>query len=182
VSASNVDTALILLELLQPQTGELILDAGCGIGTASALLAERGASVIGVDSLGVLLEQARLTAPDVTFIEADLTEWEPPRPLDAIFASSVLSWIHPPDVMAKRFFGWLKPGGRLAATLGGANESARQLESYYEPAQKEFRRVLQRAGFEVDLIEKELGCLFVLAWRPEPAARRGLGAIFGSKP
>lgn len=167
----TVDPALVLIEILNPRQGERVLDAGCGIGTAAAQMSRAGAHVTGVDQLGVLLDQARIAAPESDFIEADLTAWQPAEPFDAIFACATLSWIQPADGMARRLFDWLKPGGRLAATLGGANESAKQLDAYYEPAPRDYRRVLERCGFRVEVLEQELGCLFVLAWRPEAPSK-----------
>ena len=38
-----------LIELLNPQPGERVLDIGCGTGHLTAIIAERGASGIGLD-------------------------------------------------------------------------------------------------------------------------------------
>jgi hypothetical protein len=59
----------------------------------------------------------------------------------------------------------LGPGGRLAAALGGANETARQLEAYYAPTPKEYSKLLKKAGFTVEVCEMRGDDLFVLARR-----------------
>ncbi len=49
----------ILARLPADLRGQRVLDAGCGTGTLSAILAERGAQVIGIDIAPQLLEVAR---------------------------------------------------------------------------------------------------------------------------
>ena len=51
-----------------------VLDAGCGTGRVAAELASRGADVVGVDVDASMLAAARRRAPDVPWIEADLTD------------------------------------------------------------------------------------------------------------
>ncbi|MBE0660714.1 MAG: class I SAM-dependent methyltransferase [Bryobacteraceae bacterium] len=161
-----MDPSSQLIELLQPQPGERILDLGCGIGELSARLASSGASITGLDRLGFLLEQARFKFPGVEFVESDFFDYTPPAPFDAVFAHAVLDWIQPPDRALKRIFQFLKPGGRLAAALGGANETARQLEAYYAPNLKDYAKLLKKAGFAVETCEMRGQDLFVLARRP----------------
>ena len=151
--------------LLAPKDGERILDLGCGIGEFTAQIAASGATVIGLDRLGVLLEQARFRNPGIEFIERDFAEYSPGVPFDAVFAHAVLDWISPPDRTAKRIRELLRPGGRMAAALGGANETARQLEDYYAPQPEEYAKLLNKAGFEVETCEMRGGDLFVLARR-----------------
>ena len=151
--------------MLGPQPGERILDAGCGIGGVTARLASSGATVTGLELVGALLEQARLRHPHVEFIEGDLLDFTPAQPFDAVFAHAVLPWVHPPERAARRIRDCLRPGGRLAATLGGANETARQLDGYYLPKPREYRKLLERAGFAEVEVEPEGDVLFVFALR-----------------
>ncbi len=154
-----------LIELLDPQPEELILDLGCGLGELSARIAEFGAKVIGLDRLGILLEQARYKYPGIEFVEADFFDYTPERQFDAVFAHAVLDWIRPPAQAVARIHQILGPGGRLAAAIGGANETARQLEAYYAPSPKEYSKVLKKAGFTVEVCEMKGNDLFVLARR-----------------
>lgn len=109
-----------LIGLLDPRPGERILDAGCGIGLAAARLAALGARVTAVDRDMAAIEQARRIAPGAELIGADLMEWTPPSPYDAILARGLLDWLSPAPAAAARLAALLKPGGRLAADLGGA--------------------------------------------------------------
>ena len=161
-----MDPSSQLIELLQPQPGERILDLGCGIGGLSARISESGAAVTGLDRLGFLLEQARFKFPGIEFVESDFFDYTPPAPFEAVFAHAVLDWIQPPDRALKRIFQILVPGGRLAAALGGANETARQLEAYYAPKLKDYAKLLKKAGFAVETCETRGQDLFVLARRP----------------
>ncbi|MCS7042485.1 MAG: methyltransferase domain-containing protein [Bryobacteraceae bacterium] len=116
-----------LLDLLDPQPGERILDAGCGIGLAAQRIASRGAFVTGVDSEAALLEQARAAVPQAVFVCADLLSYQPAEPFDAILARGVLDWLRPLPAAAAHLAAWLKPGGRLAADIGGASQALRLL-------------------------------------------------------
>lgn len=51
-----------------------VLDAGCGSGRDARLLADRGASVIGVDISEGLLRVARRDNPDIDFVDGDLRQ------------------------------------------------------------------------------------------------------------
>lgn len=161
-----MDPSSQLIELLEPQPGERILDLGCGIGELSARIAAAGAVVTGLDQLGFLLEQARFKFPGIEFVESDFFNYTPQSPFDAVFAHAVLDWISPPDRALKRILQVIKPGGRLAAALGGANETARQLESYYAPEPKEYSKLLKKTGFIAETCEMRGHDLFVLARRP----------------
>jgi trans-aconitate methyltransferase len=150
-----------LIDLLALRPGERVLDAGCGLGRWSAALAATGASVTGVDIEAHLLEQARYVCPTGEFIAADLLDWRPTEPFDAIYAFATLHWLHPPQDAARALYAMLRPGGRLACAFGGLSPSAMELEGCYQPAPREYRRVLKRAGFAM-LEERELERHFLL--------------------
>ncbi len=154
-----------LIEWMAPATGERILDAGCGMGHWSARLAAAGAEVTGVDALPHLLEQARIAAPDCRFIAADLSLWEPAAPFDGIFAHALLNWWTPPETAATRLLGWLRAGGRLAAFLGAASPTARELPAYYDPAPAEYANLLLCQGFNVERWEEAHQGFLILARR-----------------
>ena len=152
--------------MLAPQPSELILDLGCGIGQMTARLAATGARVIGLDILGTLLEQARFAYPGLEFIEGDLLSYKPRELFDGVFARATLSWIRPPEEAAASVFRCLKSGGRLAATLGGGCETARQLDGYFAPDAKSYTALLGKIGFREIEMETANNTLFVYARRP----------------
>jgi SAM-dependent methyltransferase len=60
--------------LLRESGGTRVLDAGCGTGRVAIELAARGYRVAGVDVDSGMLSTARAKAPDLTWLEADLTD------------------------------------------------------------------------------------------------------------
>src|SRR3989344_2312006 len=56
---------------LQDLRGKKIIDVGCGQGFFSRLLAEKGATVTGVDSAGALLEIAKKESKNIKYVKAD---------------------------------------------------------------------------------------------------------------
>ena len=97
-----------------------VLDAGCGTGRVAIELSRRGHPVVGVDADAAMLESARDKAPDLTWIEGDLSD--PGLELGRIFdvvvmAGNVLVFVVPGTegrVIANAAR-WLVPGGRLVA-------------------------------------------------------------------
>lgn len=96
----------------------LVVDLGCGPGTATAQLLERwpSARVIGVDSSPDMLEMAGRLAdpPRLAFARGDVGSWEPDEAPDVIVANAVFQWVPSHLDLLGRFAGWLAPGGVLA--------------------------------------------------------------------
>jgi trans-aconitate methyltransferase len=155
-----------LIGLLAPAPAERILDVGCGMGEHAGAMAARGARVTGIDPNGVLLEQARYRHPGVEFVETSLAGYVPGEAFDAVFAHSSLHWIHPPGQAAADLFRLLRPGGRLAASLGGAAPAAAAMVHYYLPRAEEYQRLLERSGFAEVVCREEPGLLVVVARKP----------------
>jgi len=61
-----------------------VLDAGCGTGRVTIELARHGIEVVGVDVDPSMLNEARRRAPDLTWVEADLTELALGRRFDVV--------------------------------------------------------------------------------------------------
>jgi len=97
-----------------------VLDAGCGTGRVAIELSRRGHEVLGVDVDPAMLAAARAKAPDLEWVEGDLTdpELELGRTFDVVvMAGNVLIFVQPGTqagavANAAR---WLVPGGRLVA-------------------------------------------------------------------
>ena len=56
------------LDLLDPQPGERILDVGCGEGTLTVKIIERGATVLGVDNSPEMIAAARAKGVDACLL------------------------------------------------------------------------------------------------------------------
>jgi SAM-dependent methyltransferase len=100
-----------LIETLPPGT---VLDAACGTGRYSTMLASQGHDVIGVDQSAAMLDTARTKLPSADFREGDLTALPlPGRSVDAVVCA--LALVHVPQVASalNEFARVLRPGGRL---------------------------------------------------------------------
>lgn len=112
-----------LLSAVRVSDPRRIVDLGCGPGNLTASLAARwsGATVVGVDSSRDMLAAASAHAapPRLTFVEADLREWEPEQSVDLIVANAVLQWVPEHRQLLARLVGRLAPGGWLAFQVPG---------------------------------------------------------------
>ena len=121
-----------VLDRLALAGDETVLDAGCGSGRVTELLAERlpGGRIIALDASTAMLQQAakRLArfGERVSFIEADLGAPLPAMPpVDAILSTAVFHWIPDHDALFRNLAAVLRPRGRLVAQCGGAGNVQR---------------------------------------------------------
>lgn len=154
---------------------EAVLDAGCGSGRLTGLVAERvpRGKVLGVDASEAMIERARENLAGfgarVELRVGDLTELELGEPVDAIFSNATFHWILDHNRLFGRLFAALRPGGQLEAQCGGegnvaewiraieAAEGDERFAAYLRgmPATHNFASVddtrhrLERAGFDV---------------------------------
>ena len=77
-----------------------VLDAGCGTGRVGVELARHGIEVTGVDVDPSMLATARGRAPEVTWVEADLTELDLGRTFDVVVMAGNVPLFTPPGTEA----------------------------------------------------------------------------------
>src|SRR5918997_3951556 len=106
-----------------PQSGESVLDVGCGGGSTTIELAEAvgpGGTVVGIDVSPPLLDAARARAAPaghttVSFIEADAQTHDlGVGRFDLVFSRFGVMFFEDPVEAFRRLRGAAKPGGRLA--------------------------------------------------------------------
>jgi trans-aconitate 2-methyltransferase len=122
VSDIQLTWALEQLERLPLDGGEVVLDAGCGSGRVTALLADRvpRGRVYGVDVAPSMTAHAAEALGDrATILTQDLVELDLPEPVDVAFSNATFHWIHDHDALFAAIHRSLKPGGRLLAQCGG---------------------------------------------------------------
>jgi trans-aconitate methyltransferase len=156
-----------LIDVLNPAAGERILDLGCGTGHLTALIADRGAQVTGLDSSTSMIAQARQNYPKLSFLLGDARTLDIGTPFDAVFSNAVLHWIREADAVVAAVARVLRPGGRFVLEMGGKKNIARivsALESvlaeagytprnpWYFPSAAEYATLLERHEFEVSAL------------------------------
>ncbi len=97
-----------------------VLDAGCGTGRVAIELHRRGHGVVGVDVDPAMLEEARAKAPNLEWVNGDLTDptLDFGRTFDAVvMAGNVLIFVPSgtEELVIMHAASWLAPGGRLVA-------------------------------------------------------------------
>ncbi|HET9132235.1 MAG TPA: methyltransferase domain-containing protein, partial [Terriglobia bacterium] len=115
---------LAQVHLEQVQT---IVDLGCGSGELTLALAERWPTsrVLGVDSSPEMIAEAKPheLPGRMTFELGDLTQWNPPSPVDLLFSNAAYQWVTDHHVLMRRLFGMIAPGGALAFQVPGNFEA-----------------------------------------------------------
>ncbi len=153
------------LDLLVLRGNETVLDAGCGSGRVTELLAERlpRGHVIALDASSSMIARARQRldkfSPRITFLQADLIEAIPlPHTVDAIFSTATFHWILDHDTLFTNLAAVLRPGGQLVAQCGGSgnlDNVGRAVERageiwgghHYFAGPEETAERLEKAGF-----------------------------------
>jgi trans-aconitate methyltransferase len=151
------------LDLLDSQSGERILDIGCGEGTLTNKIIKRGATVLGVDNSPGMIAAARSKGIDAVLLDvADMTF---SSEFDAVFSNATLHWVLEKEQAARAIFRALKCGGRFAGEMGGegnlqklrdALDEELIIRGYAPPIEAsnwyaspdEFARLYEAVGFE----------------------------------
>jgi len=113
-----------------------IVVPGCGSGWEVAELARRGFDVVGIDYTAAAVERTRAHCRQqevtVEVVQADVLDYAPAVPFDAIYEQTCLCALHPEHWFryAGQLRSWLAPGGRLWALFmqtprPGATEEGR---------------------------------------------------------
>jgi trans-aconitate methyltransferase len=153
-----------ILEKLAPLAGERILDLGCGDGSLTERLIERGARVVGVDASPEMVAAARARGIDAHQMDATALTFE--NEFDAVFSNAVLHWIHDQDAVLTGVARALAPGGRFVAEFGGFTNIAAisvalravlgqrhvpYTRHWYYPTPAAYSTLLEQHGFTVEL-------------------------------
>lgn len=164
-----------VLDLLAPQSGERVLDLGCGDGVLTRGLADAGADVLGYDADAGLLERARERGLSVRQGDGQALDYD--GEFDAVFSNAALHWMPDHPAVYAGVFRALKPGGRFACECGGMGNIAAirtairavadrhgidPVDRQNYPSVAQATRELEAAGFRVDAI--------ALIPRPTPLA------------
>jgi trans-aconitate 2-methyltransferase len=130
LAAPQEEWARGVLARLPLNGDETVLDAGCGSGRVTRLLAERlpRGWVIGVDGSESMVAEARSSLADlgdrVEIFHSDLLGLDLDEPVDAAFSNATFHWVLDHGLLFRRLRAALKPRGRLVAQCGGEGNVA----------------------------------------------------------
>jgi len=100
--------------------GARVLEVGCGTGTATVPLAERGLAVTCVElgaSLAAVAARNLASFPDVEIVVADFESWTPQRSgYDALVSFTAYHWIER-ELRYRKAAGVLREGGAIAVAM-----------------------------------------------------------------
>ncbi|MGN6155007.1 MAG: class I SAM-dependent methyltransferase [Sphingomicrobium sp.] len=151
------------LELLDPQPGERVLDVGCGDGVLTKKIAQRGATVTGIDNSLDVIRAAHANGVDALVVDSADMHFD--GEFDAAFSNAALHWMLDKRAVAAGVFQALKAGGRFAGEMGGegnlkglreASDEELVIRGYAPPVQasnwyasaQQFADVYEEAGFD----------------------------------
>ena len=199
---------VVLVECLHglDLAGSSWLDAGCGTGTLSRWLAERGCDVLGVDAASSMIEAATQfaqTSAHVDTLKFARVETIGRLPLeddsmDGVLCSSVLEYVDDPRACLAEFARVLRSGGLLLVSVPNRNSLIRQAQvacyrlgarigqnwlpfvrhSRHEYSVGEFTRLLSESGL---VAEKVLAFGSPLPRRVQRLPRAGSLLMFMAK-
>jgi trans-aconitate 2-methyltransferase len=120
--------ARAIIDELNLSGDEVVLDAGCGSGSVTFMIAEKlpRGKVYGLDYSSEMIEKitrsiAEIGIRNVTPIQGDLTNFGLREPVDVVFSNAVFHWISDDDGLFRSLLRVTKTGGRLRAQCGGGN-------------------------------------------------------------
>ena len=113
--------ALELLDRVSVANPQHIYDLGCGVGNVTQVIQARwpSARVTGVDSSQEMLDKAAREqgATNVTWLEADIKDWQPTAAADLIFSNAALHWLADHQNLLPNLANLLSKGGCLAIQM-----------------------------------------------------------------
>lgn len=178
-----------VVELLAPQSGEHILDLGCGDGVLTQGLIDAGAIVTAVDASQDMVGSARERGIEAQVMDGENMDFD--ARFDAVFSNAALHWMLNGAAVAAGVFRALKPGGRFVGEMGGAGNVQAMRHALYQeleargyvlpesdqqwyPSVDEFSDIYAAAGFA------DIGARLIDRPTPLPAGPAGWFRTFRS--
>ena len=157
-----------VLALLNPASGEHILDLGCGEGQLAEKIASKGCKVTAIDASEDMINAALKRGLNACVMSGDDMNFK--DEFHAVFSNAALHWMQSSDRVIQNVFEALKINGRFSAEMGGSGNvqtivsqiyaalERRGLNGddyypWYFPSKEQYKQQLQQAGFEVSFID-----------------------------
>ncbi|MBW2629103.1 MAG: class I SAM-dependent methyltransferase [Deltaproteobacteria bacterium] len=139
VSRGIADAIDHAVDALDPQPGEHILDVATGTGWAARRIAQRGATVTGVDLGEEVIEAAKALSTGIDFRVGDAEALPfPDNHFDAVISTFGVMFARDPEAVARELGRVVRPGGRISLAnwaIGGTVHDMFQLIRSYKPAE-----------------------------------------------
>ncbi|XP_041038019.1 phosphoethanolamine methyltransferase, partial [Carcharodon carcharias] len=152
VSSGGLHTTQEFVQMLNLVRGQSVLDVGCGIGGGDFYMAKNyGVEVLGMDLSSNMVEIAMERAvtentPLVQFEIGDATKRVFGEKLfDVIYSRDTILHIADKEDLFKKFYTWLKPGGKLLITDYCCGES---------PWSTHFEEYVRQRGYILYTVQK----------------------------
>ena len=156
-----------VMNLITKKPGTMVIDLGCGNGTLTNILKEKGYAVVGVDQSSEMLELAKKAYPDLNFICSNALTFNVGSKADVVFSNAVFHWIkkEDQDQLIKNVYDNLNHDGELVCEFGGYNCAEKVHSSlersfqkrglnyvryFYFPKISEYTSILERNGFKAE--------------------------------
>jgi 2-polyprenyl-3-methyl-5-hydroxy-6-metoxy-1,4-benzoquinol methylase len=150
--------------------GRDVLDAGCGVGYGTVLLAERASSVVGIDRSAEAIEYARrrYKRPNLEFRTGDLLALDlDDASFDAVTSFEVLEHLRDQERFLAELARVLRPGGVLVLSTPRVPETTDRPDNPFH------ERELSRADF-VELLERHFAQVELYGQRRRETRRHEL--------
>ncbi len=156
-----------VVDWLAPETGENILDLGCGDGALTRRIAERGAGVVGVDASSSMVAAAREAGVDARVMDGEALSFD--AAFDGVFSNAAMHWMIDPGAVLDGVRRALRRGGRFVGELGAAGNvatitqaidcslAARGIErphAWFFPTPAQWSSLLEDNGFIIEWLHR----------------------------
>ncbi|MQM14088.1 hypothetical protein Taro_047018 [Colocasia esculenta] len=150
VSTGGIETTREFVKKLDLKSGQKVLDVGCGIGGGDFYMADNfDVDVVGIDlsinMVSFAIERAIGRKCSVEFEVADCTKKVySANSFDVIYSRDTILHIQDKPALFRRFFEWLKPGGRVLISDYCKNAG---------PPSEEFVEYIKQRGYDLHDVE-----------------------------
>ena len=156
-----------VLDLLNPKSGERVLDLGCGDGLLTLDIEKCGASVHGVDLSQSMIEIAQKRGLSAEVMNGENLTFN--NEFDAVFSNAALHWMTSEESVLRGVSNSLTSNGRFVGEFGGEGNVVALVSAmssvfashsefgefnnpWYFPSVEEYQQKLQNNGFYVHYI------------------------------
>lgn len=146
--------ARFVSELLSDLRNGSVLDLGCGDGSISRGLLDRGNDLTLVDFSEAMLRRARESEPAsaagrVRYVQSDILDWSADRRYDAVLCIGLLAHVASPERVLEFVAATTKPGGRCILEITNVGRPLGWLLARYG-------RLRQREGYRLNELSAQM--------------------------